>query len=121
MPRTIQEILDHADDLAKRFEDFEPTKTTNDPSPNTSSNEQDWRAHAPNDKSLKPSKPHTPKESAGPASAPSREHQHSNATATSPNPSKDPTAGYCTRTDHYQTPFTGTSTAGWYCTRLFGS
>ena len=24
MPRTIQEILDHADDLAKRFEDYEP-------------------------------------------------------------------------------------------------
>ena len=25
MPRTIQEILDHADQLASRFEDFEPT------------------------------------------------------------------------------------------------
>ena len=25
MPRTVQEILDHADDLAKRFEDYEPT------------------------------------------------------------------------------------------------
>jgi hypothetical protein len=24
MPRTIQEILDHADDLAKQFEDLEP-------------------------------------------------------------------------------------------------
>ncbi len=24
MPRSIQEILDHADELAKRFEDFEP-------------------------------------------------------------------------------------------------
>jgi hypothetical protein len=24
MPRTIQEILDHADDLARRFEDFDP-------------------------------------------------------------------------------------------------
>ena len=24
MPRTIQEILDHADDLAKRFEAYEP-------------------------------------------------------------------------------------------------
>ncbi len=24
MPRTIQEILDHADDLAKRFEEYEP-------------------------------------------------------------------------------------------------
>ncbi|MDQ3722927.1 MAG: hypothetical protein M3376_07650 [Actinomycetota bacterium] len=24
MPRTVQEILDHADDLAKRFEDYEP-------------------------------------------------------------------------------------------------
>ena len=24
MPRTIQEILDHADDLAQRFEDYEP-------------------------------------------------------------------------------------------------
>lgn len=24
MPRPIQEILDHADDLAKRFEDYEP-------------------------------------------------------------------------------------------------
>jgi hypothetical protein len=26
MPKSIQEILDHADDLAKRFEDYEPTK-----------------------------------------------------------------------------------------------
>jgi hypothetical protein len=26
MPRTIQGILDHADDLAKRFEEYEPTK-----------------------------------------------------------------------------------------------
>jgi hypothetical protein len=25
MPRTIQEILDHADGLAKRFEDYEPS------------------------------------------------------------------------------------------------
>lgn len=24
MPRSIQEILDHADELAKRFEDYEP-------------------------------------------------------------------------------------------------
>jgi FAD/FMN-containing dehydrogenase len=24
MPRTMQEILDHADDLAQRFEDYEP-------------------------------------------------------------------------------------------------
>jgi hypothetical protein len=24
MPRTVQEILDHADELAKRFEDYEP-------------------------------------------------------------------------------------------------
>jgi uncharacterized protein with PIN domain len=24
MPRSIQEILDHADELAKRFEDFDP-------------------------------------------------------------------------------------------------
>jgi hypothetical protein len=26
MPKSIQEILDHADDLSKRFEDYEPTK-----------------------------------------------------------------------------------------------
>ena len=25
MPRSIQDILDHADDLAKRFEDYEPS------------------------------------------------------------------------------------------------
>jgi len=25
MPRSIQEILDHADELAKRFEDYEPS------------------------------------------------------------------------------------------------
>jgi len=25
MPRTIQEILDHADELAKRFEEYEPS------------------------------------------------------------------------------------------------
>jgi hypothetical protein len=25
MPRSIQEILDHADELAQRFEDYEPT------------------------------------------------------------------------------------------------
>jgi hypothetical protein len=24
MPRTVQEILDHADELAARFEDYEP-------------------------------------------------------------------------------------------------
>ena len=24
MPRSVQDILDHADDLAKRFEDYEP-------------------------------------------------------------------------------------------------
>jgi len=27
MPRSIQEILDHADELAKRFEDYEPTES----------------------------------------------------------------------------------------------
>jgi len=26
MPRTIQDILDHGDQLAKRFEDYEPTR-----------------------------------------------------------------------------------------------
>jgi len=26
MPRSIQDILDHADELAKRFEDFEPNQ-----------------------------------------------------------------------------------------------
>ncbi|MDH3193869.1 MAG: hypothetical protein OEM40_06065 [Acidimicrobiia bacterium] len=26
MPRSIQEILDHADELAQRFEDYEPTE-----------------------------------------------------------------------------------------------
>lgn len=26
MPRSVQEILDHADELAARFEDYEPTK-----------------------------------------------------------------------------------------------
>jgi hypothetical protein len=25
MPRTVQDILDHADELAKRFENYEPT------------------------------------------------------------------------------------------------
>jgi hypothetical protein len=25
MPRTVQEILDHADELAQRFEDYEPS------------------------------------------------------------------------------------------------
>jgi hypothetical protein len=27
MPRTIKDILDHADELAKRFEDYEPSAT----------------------------------------------------------------------------------------------
>ena len=31
MPRTIQDILDHADDLAKRFEDLEPGHATDVP------------------------------------------------------------------------------------------
>jgi hypothetical protein len=31
MPRTIQEILDHADDLAKRFEDYEPVDSDERP------------------------------------------------------------------------------------------
>lgn len=29
MPRTIKDILDHADELAKRFEDYEPSAQTN--------------------------------------------------------------------------------------------
>ena len=31
MPRTIQEILDHADELAKKFEDFDPADGTERP------------------------------------------------------------------------------------------
>jgi hypothetical protein len=31
MPRSIQEILDHADDLAKRFEEYEPAKADERP------------------------------------------------------------------------------------------
>ena len=31
MPRTIQEILDHADELAKKFEDFDPAEGTERP------------------------------------------------------------------------------------------
>ena len=31
MPRSIQEILDHADELAKRFEDCEPVEGTERP------------------------------------------------------------------------------------------
>ena len=31
MPRSIQEILDHADELAKRFEDYEPTDSDERP------------------------------------------------------------------------------------------
>ncbi len=31
MPRSIQEILDHADELAKRFEDYEPTESEERP------------------------------------------------------------------------------------------
>jgi hypothetical protein len=31
MPRTIQEILDHADELAKKFEDFDPEDGTERP------------------------------------------------------------------------------------------
>ena len=27
MPRSVQEILDHADELAARFEDYEPTES----------------------------------------------------------------------------------------------
>lgn len=27
MPRTVQDILDHADELAKRFEEYEPSTT----------------------------------------------------------------------------------------------
>lgn len=27
MPRTVQEILDHADELAQRFEEYEPSPT----------------------------------------------------------------------------------------------
>ena len=27
MPRTVQDILDHADELAKRFENYEPSPT----------------------------------------------------------------------------------------------
>lgn len=31
MPRSIQDILDHADELAKRFEDFDPTQAVDVP------------------------------------------------------------------------------------------
>ncbi len=31
MPRTIQEVLDHADELAKKFEDFDPAQRTERP------------------------------------------------------------------------------------------
>jgi hypothetical protein len=31
MPRSIQDILDHADELAKRFEDFDPTEARDVP------------------------------------------------------------------------------------------
>ena len=31
MPRSIQEILDHADELAKRFEDYEPDESDERP------------------------------------------------------------------------------------------
>jgi hypothetical protein len=31
MPKTIQEILDHADDLAQQFEDYEPTESDERP------------------------------------------------------------------------------------------
>jgi hypothetical protein len=31
MPRSIQEILDHADELAQRFEDYEPTPSDERP------------------------------------------------------------------------------------------
>jgi hypothetical protein len=31
MPRTIQEIVDHADELAKRFEDYEPVDSDQTP------------------------------------------------------------------------------------------
>lgn len=31
MPRSIQDILDHADELAKRFDDFDPDQATEIP------------------------------------------------------------------------------------------
>ena len=31
MPRSIQDILDHADELAKRFDDFDPEQATDIP------------------------------------------------------------------------------------------
>jgi len=31
MPRSIQEILDHADELARRFEDYKPTESEERP------------------------------------------------------------------------------------------
>jgi hypothetical protein len=31
MPRSIQEILDHADELARRFEDYEPSESDERP------------------------------------------------------------------------------------------
>jgi len=33
MPRTVQDILDHADELAKRFEDYEPSPTDDERDP----------------------------------------------------------------------------------------
>ena len=68
MPRSIQEILDHADELAKRFEDYEPDPPMSAPSRNTSSNVRHWREHAANDRSSTPSSPPAPTASRGSAS-----------------------------------------------------
>ena len=49
MPRSaIQDILDHADELAKRFDDFDPDQAERSRSRNTSSNAPSWLVPAAN-------------------------------------------------------------------------
>lgn len=48
MPRSIQDILDHADELAKRFEDFDPTQGRDVRSRSTCFSEPSSHEHAAN-------------------------------------------------------------------------
>ena len=92
MPRPIQEILDHADDLAKRFEDYEPqAEDERDPASLKQLRDAVLARPTPSDRFATPSPPLVPTASRGRRSAPCSvllARQRASATAT-PRPPDD--------------------------------
>ena len=89
MPRSIQEILDHADELAARFENYEPEPGDERPVEEYLLEREHSHEPEANDRSSTPSSRHEPRTCPGLASVSSsapQPKQHSSATATSSPP-----------------------------------